>query len=653
MTTALAYWRAAPTVYAPRMASTIRGGWLVAWLLALAGLLSAVPVSAARPIDTPGDGWVGALASYGQPLYPADFHNYRYVNPDAPKGGILTLSNPDRLTNFDKLNPFSVKGGYQVLLLSLVFETLCDLGGDEPYTAYGLLAQSMKPAPDDSSITFRIDPRARFSNGDPVTAADVQASFELVAGKDASPLWSQLFTNIKSASVLDARTIRFDLVHPDRSAMISLAVRLPIFSFKWGLGADGKRTPVNQIVKEPPIASGPYRVGDTDSGRRIEFIRRPDYWARDLPVRRGFFNYDRVLVKYYLDESARLEAFKAGEFDLMQEYSLRNWMREQVGARYDRGDIVKLQLRSGMGQYLQAYVLNLRRPKFRDPRVREALQLAYDFGVRYRQSAGLAVRADSVFTNTDFAATGMPSEGELALLAPFRAQLDPSAFDDIVEVPVGRMAPLDERLGRALDLMHQAGWVSGPDGILHDAAGQPFEFEYLTDSPTTTTEAAWQHNLERIGVRMRIRRADFALVLQRINNFEFDVFLLNPGNFLLPLPSDLEDQYGSAAADRVGSLNLAGIKDPALDALVITMQRARSIGELRNATRAFDRVFRSHHYEVATGLPLLDNFARWRRIELPAQRPKYFSVDEWFFHPLIWPVITSWTTAGTAVAAGR
>ena len=613
----------------------------------MAALLPGSLAGAAQPTESAG--WVGALARYGQPLYPDDFRNYRYVNPDAPKGGTLTLSNPDRQTNFDKLNPFSVKGSYQVLLLSLVFETLCDLGGDEPYTAYGLLAQSMKAAPDESSITFRLDPRARFSNGDPVTAADVQASFELVTSKDASPLWNEQFTNIKSATVLNERTIRFDLAHPDRGAMIGLAVTLPIFSAKWGLGADGKRKPVNQILNETPIASGPYRVGDTDSGRRIEFIRRPDYWARDLPVRRGFFNYDRILVKYYLDASARLEAFKAGEFDLMEEYSLRRWTREQVGPRYDSGEIIKQQLRVGMGQYLQAFVLNLRRPQFRDPRVREALQLAYDFGVSFRQSQRVTFRADSVFTNSDFAATGMPSEGELALLAPFRSQIDPSAFDHIVEVTVSGMAPLDERLKRALDLMHRAGWVSGSDGMLHDAEGRPFEFEYLNDSPTATIEAAWQHNLERIGVRMRIRRADFALVLQRLNNFEFDVFELNPGNFLLPLPSDLENQYGSAAADQVGSLNLAGIKDPALDALIVAMRKARTIDELRDAARAFDRVFRSRHYEVATGLSLFNNFARWRRIELPARQPKYFAIDEPQFHPLIWPVITSWA-ARPAVA---
>jgi microcin C transport system substrate-binding protein len=227
--------------------------------------------------------------------------------------------------------------------------------------------------------------------------------------------------------------------------------------------------------------------------------------------------------------------------------------------------------------------------------------------------------------------------------------LDPHALTQFVDLPPSRLPAVHERLARALELLHEAGWTSGPDGMLHDAAGGPCEFEYLTDDPTSVTEAAWQHNLARIGVRMRIRRSDFALVLERLNNFEFDVFLMNPGNFLLPLPVDLESLYGSASADKKGSVNIGGVKDPVLDRLIGAIRAARNEPELRDATRAFDREFRSRHYSVATGLSLFDNFAHWNTIALPAKRPVFYAIEEPGFHPLLWPVMTSWARSPATV----
>src|SRR5208282_2428585 len=261
---------------------------------------------------------------------------------------------------------------------------------------------------------------------------------------------------------------------------------------------------------------------------------------------------------------------------------------------------------------------------------------------------GLNVRADSVFSNSDFAAIGKTSAGELALLEPYRPQLDPRAFAPVIELPEKQKPPLHERLARALVLLHEAGWVGGADGMLRDATGNPFEFEYLTDNSLSASEASWQHNLERIGVQMKIRRSDFALIQQRLNNFDFDAFLMNPGNFLLPLASDLEGLYGSAAADAPGSNNIGGIKDPVLDALIGAIRDARTTQQLQDATRAFDRVFRSRHYSVASGLQFFNRFAHWNRIVLPAKRPVYFAIDEPGFHPLIWPVMTSWVRAGAA-----
>ena len=296
------------------------GGWravLAALLMALAvgargATHDAVPAATAAP-------WVHAFAAFGAPKYGPDFTHFDYVNPDAPKGGTLHLRNPDRRQNFDKYNYFTIRGNAPAGMGIFMFETLTMLGADEPRTMYGLLAEAMKIEPDKSAITFRIHPQARFSNGDAVTAEDVKYSFDSLSGKYASPTYSSVLTGVAKALVLDARTIRFELTERTTDTLFKVG-GLPVFSHKWGLKPDGTHVRFDEIVEEIPLTSGPYTIGVADSGRRIEFKLDPHYWARDLPVRKDFFNFGRVVYRYYQDEDVATETFKAGEFDLVRVY---------------------------------------------------------------------------------------------------------------------------------------------------------------------------------------------------------------------------------------------------------------------------------------------------------------------------------------------
>ena len=312
-----------------------------------------------------------AYAQFGDIKYPPGFQHFDYVNPKAPKGGEISLVPPTRLSNFDKYNPFTLKGSAPPSLVGLVFETLLTGTLDEPTTAYGLLAEDVAVAPDRLSVVFRLHPAARFSNGDPVLAADVKHSFDRLVSKESAPQYRTIFGEVRGATILGERTIRFDFKRVN--AELPLIVGgLPVFSRQWGM-EKGKAKPLDQIVTDMPIGSGPYRVGKVSFGRDITYERDPHYWAKDLNVRRGLFNFDRITYKIYKDNTAQLEAFKAGEFDYIQAFIAREWARAYSGKQFDSGQLIKKELKHGNAGDFQGFQFNTRRDKFKDPRVREAI----------------------------------------------------------------------------------------------------------------------------------------------------------------------------------------------------------------------------------------------------------------------------------------
>lgn len=563
-----------------------------------------------------------ALALGGEPKYPPDFRAFDYVNPDAPKGGAVTLA---AMGTFDKLNPFTLKGMAAAGLTDLVFETLTVASMDEPMSMYGLLASDMQLAPDKLSITFRLNPAARFSNGDAVEAADVKHSFDTLRSKAASPMWRQYWADVKRAVVVDRLTIRFEFERRNRELHMIVG-SVPVFSRKWGGGK-----PFDQIVQDTPIATGPYVVDRVDLGKSITYRRVPDYWARELPSRRGQFNFDQVHFTYFLDEFARIEAFKAGNFDFVQENVAKNWARSYYGRKFEDGTFIKTELENSNAQGMQAFVMNTRRPLFADVRVRRAVALAMDFEWMNRQLFfNQYTRSYSYFTNSEMAATGLPSEAELKLLDPFRASLPPSVFAEALPPP-STLPPrsLRENLREARALLTDAGWTYR-DGALRNAAGQPFEFEVVIASRSfERVIAPFARNLEKLGIQVRSRTMDASLYKKRIDDYDFDMIVhwfqssQSPGN-------ELALRFTSQAAEERGTNNYMGVKNPAVDALVERILSVESREELVTAARALDRVLRAGHYVIPHWFNRTWRVAYKNQFGRPERLPLYYVADDWF-----------------------
>ncbi len=569
-----------------------------------------------------------AFSLYDTPKYPAGFTHFDYLNPDAPKGGELYLANPDTRTSFDKFNPFSMKGVAAAGVANLMFETLAINSADEVATMYGLLAEDMQLAPDRLSMTFRLNPLARFNNGDSVLADDVKYSFDTLVAKGA-PQFKMIFADVKQCVVLDASTVRFDFKAANRELPLIVG-GMPVFSRKWAAG-----TPFNKIQLTAPVASGPYLIERYDLGRSIVFKRNPNYWGSALPTRKGSYNFDRIFYRFYKDDVARLEAFMAGEFDVVVEYRAKNWARAYKGKQFDNGSIIKTNLKHSNGAGMQGFVMNLRRAPFQDSRVRRALALALDFEWMNRQLFyGQYVRIDSFFSNSELGAHGLPSPAELALLEPLRAQLDPAVFGPTPLPPrTDPPSSLRANLLQARDLLKQAGWEYR-DGALRNASGEIFTFEILDDqSALSRIIGVYVRNLEKLGIRVRQRTADNALVQKRMEEFDFDMTsvrfpdVVSPGN-------DMFDMLGSKAADEKGSNNAWGLKDPAVDKLVSALVAANTRAELVAASRALDRVL-LHKYIVVPHWYLATHRVAYRnRFGIPQTAPKYYQADPY--------VISSW-----------
>jgi microcin C transport system substrate-binding protein len=569
-----------------------------------------------------------AFSLYDTPKYPVDFKHFDYVNPDAPRGGELFLANPDRRTSFDKFNPFSLKGVAAAGVSNLMFETLATGSSDEVATMYGLLADDMELAPDRMSMTFRLNSKAKFNNGDPVTAADVKHSFDTLVAKGA-PQFKSIFADIKQCVVLDERRVRFDFKALNRELPI-IAGGVPVFSRKWGAN-----TSFDKIQLDPPIATGPYLIERYDVGRSISYKRDPNYWGNDIPTRRGMYNFGRIIYRFYKDDVARLEAFKAGEFDVVVENSAKNWARSYIGPKFSSGEIVKRELPHSNGAGMQGFVMNLRRPQFSDIRVRKALGLALDYEWMNRQLFyNQYKRIYSFFNNSELAAVGVPSADERRLLEPLGDMLDPAVFGP-APVPPRTDPPssLRANLLQAKALFKEAGW-DYRDGALRNSKGEPFSFEILDDqSALSRIISVYVRNLQKLGIQVNQRTADYALVQKRMEEFDFDMTSIrfpdttSPGN-------EMFDMFGSKAADEKGSNNAWGLKDPAVDKLVAGLVAAESRKELVATARSLDRVLLHKYIVVPHWFSSTHRVAYRNRFGIPAKMPLYYAADPY--------VISTW-----------
>lgn len=580
------------------------------------------------PIDSSA---VTAMGMGYEPKYPVDFSHFDYVNPDAPKQGELVMMG---VGTFDSLNPYLLKGIAASGLGLLVFETLLEKSLDEPFSEYGLIADDFYLADDELSVTFHINPLARFSNGDPILADDVKYSFDTLTSKAAHPQFRVYYGDVESAIVIDQQTVRFNFKNKNRELHLIVG-EIPIFSKKWAGEAS-----FDKLSDVKPIASGPYLVGQYERGKNIEYTKNPDYWAKDLPVRKGMFNYQRIRYKYYKDSTIALEAFKAGEFDFFFENYSKRWARSHNGVKYDAGEIIKKELTHKNNAGMQGFAFNTRLDKFKDVRVRRALSLAYDFEwandkLFYNQY----VRADSFFSNSELAATGLPQGKELALLEKYRDQLPAEIF--IKEwKPATTLAPssLRNNLIQARDLLAEAGWTI-QDGVLKNAKGEVFELDILlVQNGFDRIIAPYAHNLKKLGIETTYRTVDSSLYKRRLDTFDFDMVVdsfsssMSPGNELMSM-------FHSDSAKLKGSENLPGISDPVVDALVQNIIQAKDREEVVTASRALDRVLLHGEYLVPNWYINVHRVAYWNKFGIPETQPLYYD-------PITWLLKAWWIKSG-------
>ena len=577
-----------------------------------------------------GPAWAAhGYALWGDLKYPTDFSNFDYVNPAAPKGGELRLVSNLRSSTFDKYNPFTIKGSAPAYLSDLMFDALLAGPLDETASGYGLLAQDVSVAADGMSVTFVLRPEARFHNGDPVLAADVKHSYDMLMGPYTSPAYKTLLEDVAGIDILSERSLRYRFKKPNRELPLTVG-GLPVFSRSWGLEG-GKPKRFDAVVMDIPIGSGPYRVGPVRFGKDITYVRDPAYWAKDLNVRRGMGNFDRITVKIYKDNTAKLEALKAGEFDLMRFFSAGDWARRVNGKKFDSGELIKGEFKHRLPSGFQSYVINTRRDKFKDVRVREALGLAIDYEWMNRQMFyGAYQRVRGLFGNTDCQASGLPGPQELAILEPWRSQIAPAAMDAMFAPPrTDGAGSLRDNLRRARDLLGQAGWTV-QNGVLRNQKGEAMVIDYLdSNEGGARVVAPWARNLEKLGIKLNYRAVDFALYQQRLSKFEFDIISLAYGGTHSP-GQEYADMFGSKAAVTEDSGNMAGVSSPAIDAIIARMTSAKTKADLLPACRALDRVISHSHYLIPQWTATTHRMAfNDRRLGRPGQVPPYSSGEGW------------------------
>ncbi len=577
----------------------------------------------------PGDAMADhAVAQFGQPKYPADFQHFDYADPNAPRGGKLTLAVTSQNSSFDKFNPFSLKGKAAPGLVELMFETLTIYSLDEINTQYGLLADDIRVAPDFKSVTFHINPKARFSNGDAVTARDVKYSFTTLTNPKGNPRFKSYFSEIDSVTVLDPQTVRFDFKRKGRDLSF-IAGSLPVFSPKWGVDADGKKVLFGKIGLQEPVATGPYLIEKANSGSGITYRYNPEYWGKDIAVRRGSYNFDHVIFKLYKDKDTQVSALRAGDFDFVSDPQMRYWCCQYIGKRFDSGELIKEVIPHKNPPAMNGYAVNLRHARFQDIRVRKALNYAMDFEwMNQKIFASEFIRPQSYFSNTPLAATGSPSEAELKLLEPYRSELPPEVFGPMFVQPTTKPpSSLRANLTLALELFAEAGWHNR-DGVLRNDKGEPFVMEVsVSRAPSPFMDAIYL-NLEKLGIVLKKRVSDGPTGRSLMKNFKYDYTSISLRENRMQ-GAELWRNFNSRDADVPGSENVIGVKSRAVDDLIQKVLDADSQESLEVAAHALDRVLIHGHY-LTPWRYLVNHYIIYnQRLRRSPNLPMYYGPQEW------------------------
>lgn len=578
---------------------------------AIALVIAGAPLADAAP--------EAGIAMLDAPKYAAGFSHFDYVNPDAPRGGELRLH---ATGTFDSLNPYIIRGKPAAGLhhgFGIYFETLAKRSRDEPFSLYGLLAETIETPPDRAWVEFKLRPQARFSDGSPVTAGDVIFSWETLKAK-GSPNARATWARVATVEETKPGHVRFTFVdNRDRELPLLVAGFMPILSKAWW--AD--RT-FDATTLEPPLASGPYTIADVDTGRGLSFRRNPDYWGNGLAVNRGQHNFDAIRFDYFRDASVALEAFKSGDYDFRYEGDAARWATQYDFPAAREGAVTRDVLQTGTPSGLSALAFNLRRGKFADIRVREALTLAFDFEWLNKTLLHDGyTRTRSMFSGSDMAPAGPPAGPELALLEPWRGKIPDAVFGPPYAPPAtdGSGRPR-ANLKRAADLLTEAGWTVR-DGARVNDAGEAFRIEITIRRPSNERIAlAYGRNLKRLGIASTVRLVESAQFQGLIDSYDFDMVFgfwgvtLSPGN-------EQQNYWSSKTAEQPGGRNWAGVSDPAIDAMIAALGAARDRTELIAAARALDRILMWNRYVLPLYHDAGQRIAYWSRIARPAEVPVY------------------------------
>ena len=567
--------------------------------------------------------WRHAVSVLDPPRLPPDFKHLPYVNPEAPKQGELRMSDEG---TFDSFNPL-VDRGNRAVSVGIIYDTLLAASDDEIGVSYGLLAEALTYPEDISSATFRLRPEAKWADGTPITPEDVVFSFD--SAKQHSTILANYYRHVVSAEKTGDREVTFKFDEKNNKELPSIVGEFPILPKHWyeSKDAEGIQRDISKTSLEPPLASGPYRIASFQAGSMIRYELRDDYWGKDLPVNVGRNNFRTISYTYFADADVEFEAFKAGNLDFRQENSSSRW-----ATRYDfdavrDGSIKREALPNEFRArgIMQAYVPNLRRDQFKDARVREALNYAYDFEDLNKNLAyGGLNRVDSFFWGTDLASSGLPQGKELEILTTLKDQIPARVFTEAYENPVGGdPQKVRDNLRRAIALFREAGWELQGNRMVNLSTGQPMRFEILLNSPSMErTVLPYVASLKKIGIDANVRTVDSSQYVNRVRSFDFDMIFgvwpqtMNPG-------SDQLVYWGSASANQPGSRNLAGIADPAVDQLIRMIMSASTRADQVAAVHALDRVLLANHFVIPMFYSGESRIAYASKLARPDPLPEY------------------------------
>ena len=554
------------------------------------------------------------LALNDTPKYGPDFAHFDYANPEAPKGGTLRLA---AIGTFDNLNPFILKG-VTAAEASSVFETLMESSLDEAFSQYGRVAKDVTVAPDKSWVAYDLYTEAKFHDGKPITPEDVIFSFETLRDK-GHPFYRSYYKDVVKAEKMGANSVKFTFKQAGNAELPMTMGQMPILpKHEW----QGKEFAATTLT--PLIGSGPYKIETVIPGRSITYTRVKDWWGATLPINKGRFNFDVIVIDYYRDATVALEGLFAGKYDFRLENIAKNWATAYTTPAVKNGQLIKQEIKIELPSGMQGFVFNTRRPLFKDPKVRQALALAFDFEWGNRTLAyGAYKRTNSYFANSELASSGLPSADELKILEAYRGKIPEEVFAATYKAPESDgTGNIRENLHKASALLQEAGWTL-KNGKLVDSAGMQFQFEIVDSSPLFERWVQpFLRNLERLGITAKFRVVDSSQYQNMMNDFDFDMTVHVFGQSLSP-GNEQRDFWSSSKADQKGSRNLIGVRNPVVDDLVEKLIHAKSRAELVTLCHALDRVLLWSHYVIPQWNSGVYRIAYWDKFGQPTVTPKY------------------------------